>query len=197
MVELVINLDKNNVLRFLFTSFTFTITVLLPILSLIKLNSLDSEFLDRYWIEKVILVSSISIVLGILSTITRFLIYSFPRYSVKKQLISLVNSSLLITFLLVNSLLSKIIINFGRSSIILDFSGIFLLLTSLWLVFVGKQIFDLFDFKRNQNYYSKKVRESKKLVAPFPKNLIKCRNCGYMCRISWRKCPICNSKLKV
>jgi len=83
----------------------------------------------------------------------------------------------------------------------LDFTGLFLLLIAIWSLFLVKNVFDLIDFKVNERFYSKLIRENSKKSSKLKsdlgfKNLIKCHNYGYMCRISWKECPICKSYIK-
>jgi rubrerythrin len=76
-----------------------------------------------------------------------------------------------------------------------------LLLIFIWSLFLIKNLFDLIDFKVNERFYSKLIRDNSKKSSKLKsdlgfKNLIKCHNCGYMCRISWKECPICKSYIK-
>ncbi len=79
-----------------------------------------------------------------------------------------------------------------QKEITLNLSGVFLVSIIIWSLFVIKNTYDLIDYKINENYYKK---ANTRKTAKKPK-LIKCSKCNYMCRIEWKKCPICNSSLK-
>ena len=202
MIEVHLSLSKNNVLKIIFTSFTFIFTVLIPFISFMQFNFTEFKGVSiGNWEYLFLFVIFASIIIGVFSTISRYFIYSFPKYSVKKHIIVLLNSILFIAFLIVNSFLGKINLVSGNFYLSLDFTGLFLLLIAIWSLFLVKNVFDLIDFKVNEKFYTKLIRENSKMSSKLKsdlgfKNLIKCHNCGYMCRISWKKCPICQSFIK-
>jgi len=89
--------------------------------------------------------------------------------------------------------------------IVVDLSGVYILLIISALLFVIKAIFDVFDYKINQQYYSnnlknkrdthssqKKLKQRRKKLK---QRLIQCPKCKYACRKEWKKCPICDTNI--
>ncbi len=93
--------------------------------------------------------------------------------------------------------MSTIFVGVANVQIIINSSGVYILFTIIASFFVIKAIFDVIDFKVNQSYYTNELRrrrarfKQKKLG----QELAKCPKCKYACRIEWKKCPICETKI--
>ena len=177
--------------QFISTLLTFFLAFLLPILSYAQLYPVIAETKELSDLRFVIIFNSIfSIVVGGILTVLRYVAFYFNKRTLKRAAISFA-SALLVLFLLVSGAqLSVIQGNVENIYLFLDFGGVFLLLISLWALFVLKMAYNIVEIKlelgKTQATRLKKIRS---------KALIPCPNCKYMCRKQWKKCPICESAL--
>ena len=104
------------------------------------------------------------------------------------------------------SQMSTILIRIANLQLVVNSSGIFILLIIISLLYVAKSLFDLIDFKINKTQYDRilrreqttKIKRTKlktKLKEESEEKLIECPQCDYTCRMSWKKCPICETKI--
>lgn len=127
-------------------------------------------------------------------TILRYLIFNHLKYSIQRGALNLAFSICSVVFLSLYLGLSFISITSEDSQFSLNLSGILVLLIIIASLFTVKALFDLIDFKIHRIYYS---QENRKRLKRFPlKSLVECPQCKYMCRLSWKTCPICHTKLK-
>lgn len=207
-------LYRFKIMRISFTVINFLIVVIMPLFNYfnfkrVMIEDIDlSNFESRY--DSIILWD---LLVGVLMTVCTYMLFHYPKHSVKRGIIALIYSILFSVFLLVFSQMSIIHIKSKYAGIILDLERIFIILILVSCLFIIKNIYDLIDFKLNQTYYE---RERKKKIIKFLKDqgliksrgvikkfnlksesLIKCPNpkCNYMCRPDWRKCPLCKTKI--
>lgn len=185
-------ISKQNLIKIVVIGLTLIITVFLPILGYLQFkNSLEND-IDLGDLEaRYDLIIVWIVIIGILITVCSYLIFSFPKYSVNRGILSLINSILDFIFICFYSQMSIIYIEIENLSITLNLMGVFILIIVIWSLFIFKNLFDLIDFKRNRAYYDKIRRNQKKAT----KKLLECPECKYMCVVEWRKCPICNAQL--
>ena len=178
------------------TIFTFIITVVLPIIGYIQFKIIVPNDLYLSKLKQsydIIFIGTISI--GVLLTVSRYYLYSFPQYSLKRAIVNLLNSLLVLVFLSLTSQIGKLDLTLKNSNLYLDLTGVFLLLIAVGALYLVKNLYDLIDFKLNQDYYTTLFRKKKIEYKITPSPLLKCPQCKYMCRSEWKKCPICHTKL--
>lgn len=176
----------------------FVLTVILPVVGYNQIKSSLSGNIDLGTFKlKYDAVFISTIILGIILTGIRYFIYQFQRFSIKRGSLTLLNSILFTVILTINSQLGNLNITFENLSFYLNLSGVFVLLISVWVLFIIKNTYDLIDYKINSLAYEKLMREkSRKLNKRISKRLIKCSKCKYACRPEWKKCPICSTHLR-
>ena len=134
---------------------------------------------------KIIIISIFSIIVGGILTILRYVVFYFKKYTLKRTIINLTSTLLVLLILISNAQLSVFHVRIEGLNMYLDVQGIFVLLIISWLLVVFIVIYETFELK----LYSKK---NEKLSI---RRLIKCPKCKYLCRKEWKKCPICKSPL--
>lgn len=189
-------LNKQNLIQISLTSITFILTVLLPVLGYIQfyLNLANNIDLGNF-ILKYNLIFISTIIIGVLLSGLRYLLYRFPQFSAKRGFVSLLNSTFYVTFFTITAQIGNIHINFGNSSFSLNLTGVFIVLISVWSILIFKNTLDLIDYKINQSSYQKAIRQRVARKKNKLEKLIKCPNCKYTCRQAWKKCPICKTPL--
>lgn len=191
-----LNVNKNDVMQYFFTVFCFLTTVLIPILNyIIFKNSLVQGIILGDLEQKYEIITILVVIIGIIATVSIYLIYYFPKYSVKRSCLTLSQSIMDITLLIIFSQISLLSVFQDKFGLILDISGVYILLIITFLPFIFKNIFDVFDFKKNEEFYQRKLRAKTTRLLKESNRKIKCKNCSYICRKGWKKCPICNKKL--
>ncbi len=190
-----LKLDKQHILQISVTVLISCITIILPIISYIQfkitLNKNSSLGIFELKLDTVFI--SI-IIIGIILSALRYYNFQLPQFSVKRGILTLMNSILFVIFLSVIAQIGIINIDLENSSFYLNLTGVFIVLILVWALFIFKNIYDVIDFKLNQAYYSTSLRR-KQFLYKNSQKLIKCPKCKYMCRIGWKKCPICNTKI--
>jgi len=124
--------------------------------------------------------------------------FRYQKYSVSRGILLLAVSIMYLISTIASSQLSIIFVEVGKVQIITDFSGVYILLIIVMSLYIFKNLFDLTDYKINQSYYStilRKKRTAPSLQKKFRRKLDKCPKCKYMCRIGWKKCPLCKTKI--
>ncbi|MFW9969593.1 MAG: hypothetical protein ACFFDF_05280 [Candidatus Odinarchaeota archaeon] len=214
MARDLILLLKNNKTQFYqiaFTSFTIIMTVIIPIINYINLKTLiknlncancpnlaDSSInlggLDTLYNSLIYFF----IISGLIVSICAYFIFKYQKYSVQRALLLLIVSIMYFTDTVSSSQLSIIFIEVAKIQIITNFSGVYILFIVIMSLYVFKNVFDVIDFKVNHSHYVnvlRKERSDRTKYNKFHKKLIKCPKCKYMCRIGWKKCPICKTKI--
>jgi len=189
-------MNKNDFLQYFFTIFVFLTTILIPILNYIAFqDSLVQGITLGDLEQKFGIITVIVVFIGIIATVSTYLIYYYPRYSVRRGYLTLSQSILDLLFLVAFSQMGSISIFLEGSGIVLHLGGVYILLFVAFLPFVFKNIFDIIDFRKNKQFYQRKLRAKAAYLLKESNRKIKCRNCSYICRKGWKKCPICNTKL--
>jgi hypothetical protein len=138
------------------------------------------------------------IILGIVISFCTYFIFNHQKYSLKRGTLLLAVSIMYLISTIALSKLSIIFVEVEKVQIITDFSGVYILLIIIMFGYIIKNLFDLIDFKINQLYYStflRKARANSFIKRNIKGKLTKCPKCKYMCRIRWKKCPICEAKI--
>lgn len=190
-------LNKNEKIQLLATVFAFVLIVILPLINYIYFKTSIIEGIDIGDLE--IRYDSIIIILliiGVITTLFTYLIFNYPKYSIKRAAITLTQSLLDVAFVFTFSLIGSFFISFGKFRLLFDISRVYLLIIIALIPFVIKNTLDIIDFKKNRNYYQMIERRKEIRLKKSANALIKCKKCDYMCRIGWKKCPICKTKLK-
>lgn len=102
--------------------------------------------------------------------------------------------------------MGNITIKIANIQLVVNFFGVFSLFIIISILYVAKALFDLIDFKINKTRYDRilrreqttKIKQAKlktKLKEESEEKLIECTRCGYACKMSWKKCPICETKI--
>ena len=155
-----IHFPKRTLVQIVFTLLTIVLTVLHPFVGYIQIKSMSSNEIDIGNLENKIDIVFVSIIIiGISLSIIRYLIYRTQRFSIKRGILNLLNSILIIIFLGVTAQLGSFQITTGDALFSLNSTGLFLLLIAVWALLILKYIYDLFDFTINQSYYKRKIRE--------------------------------------
>lgn len=187
----------SDVSQLVITIVVFVTTVLFPIVNYYIFKESLVQGIEVGDLEQrydIIIVMVVCI--GVLTTVVTYLIYYFPRYSLKRGYLAFLQSILDILFLIIFSQMSSVSVFFEGSGVIIDFGGVYTLLLIAISLFVFKNIFDIIDFRRNKDFYNRKLRAKEALASKESNRKIKCGNCGYVCRKGWKKCPICSTRLK-
>lgn len=114
------------------------------------------------------------IVVGLLISICSYMYFRYPKYSVRKGVITLSHSVLDLIFLIIFSQFAIINIfskndcgscsDYGVSGISLDLSGLYIIIIIVSSLFVLKNAYDLFEFKINEKYYITRLREQRLIL---------------------------------
>lgn len=203
--------NKTRIYQICFTFFTVIMTTGMPIVNYINfktlLNSVNCPTCPNLSNNQINLggleatydiLIYFFIVFGITISVCAYLIFRFQKYSVRRGILLLAISIMYLISTIASSQLSIIFVEVAKVQIITDFSGVYILLTIIMTLYIFKNLFDLIDFKINQSYYStilRKKRTAPSLQKKFRRKLDKCPKCKYMCRIGWKKCPICKTKI--
>lgn len=176
------------------TVLSFVLTVLIPILSYIYFKSSVTDDIDVGDFEaKYNIIIIWAVIFGMMITGCTYLTFNFPKYSIKRGITSLTQSILELIIILLFSQFRTIRISDNDVELIFDITGIFVVLITVCAIFIIKNLYDLIDFKINQkSYFTGNIKNK-----GISNKLKKCSNCKYMCRLEWKKCPICHSKLKI
>ena len=194
---MIFDLRKEEIYQLLATWVAFLFSILLPLVNYFTFKSFLSSGINVGSLETTYdIVILITLILGICSTIITYLVYRLPKHSIQRGFLALSQNISSIVLIIVFSNLGRFWLIYENVSLYLDIRGIYLLLIIGVIPFVLKNIYDLIDFKRNSDYYTKLQRRKKHQLVKKSNKLIKCRNCDYMCRVGWKKCPICKTKLK-
>lgn len=149
------------------------LTVGIPIINYIIFKTSITQGLASDNLEKKydLLIMGI-ITVGILISICSYMYFKCPKFSVRRGAISLTHSILDLVFLILFSQFAIINIisksdcascsGYSISGISLNLSGVFAMLIILSSLFVIKNLYDLLDFKINENYYMTWRREQRK-----------------------------------
>lgn len=154
-----------------------------------------SDIEEMAYLRSFVVVNlTLSIVIGLMLTILRYIVYFFDKHTLKRSFVNFVSAALVMILLESSSQIGVVRISLEDLSMILDISGIFILLVASWSLVVFKTIYDLTEIKFN-NEDVKDTTKYRKLEKIRSRGLVKCPKCKYKCRKEWKKCPICNSKL--
>lgn len=135
---------------------SLVLTAFLPLFAFLQIGSDLINYIPKSGIIIVVIV-----VIGILASSARYAIYQYPQYSVKRALFSLFNSSLILIYLALFSLLSSMNAIEGTTFIAISFTGVFLLLSLPWIVFLVRDVYNLIDFSLHEEDYIKTMREQR------------------------------------
>ena len=155
-----LKLKKKAQWQIFLTVSTFIITVILPISGYFQFDSILSRTIGNLGKLKVKYnyVFITLTVIGSILTIVRYSMYNVPQYSIKQGSLNLANSIFFIVFLSTMAQLGNINITMENFSLNLNLIGVFVVLIMVWSLFIIKNLCDLLDFKRNQSYYEKLLR---------------------------------------
>ena len=171
----------------LVTFFSVVLYIVLPFTNFIQINLALSkiEGNQHLWDNSFFLfITSISV--GITLTILRYFMLKNPKNKLKYKLIHhVLILALLISFLRI----SDLYVSIRGSSIGLDIKGLLLLTIFAWIPFLIIPTYELFISAR------KKSNRSNIQHKIFQRAYLKCPDCKYLCKKTWKKCPICESKL--
>lgn len=172
VLEMNLRWNKKVILQISLTVITFIITILLPIVGYFQFsriltdNSLCSQCptyqmdLENLQVRYNFIFITL-ILIGVILTILRYSIYKFPQYSIKQGFLNLLNSIFFVLFLSIIAQLGIINISLEGFSLSLNLTGVFLLIIAVWSLFIIKNVFDLYDFKKNRIYYENLLRSTK------------------------------------
>ena len=160
MGEIKLNFSKNNIIQIFLTSLTFILTIILPIFGYFQFNISTEKYLENFRV-RYHLVFIGTIIIGVILTCLRFYMYHFSEFTVKRGLLNLLNSIFFVLFLSITAQLAKININMENFSLNLNLTGVFVFLIIVWSLFIIKNLYDLYDFKKNRIYYENLVRNKK------------------------------------
>lgn len=196
-INTILKLARSQIFQILYTIISFIVTILLPIVGYFQIKAstecVSCINVNFGYFEEIIDQAIIwLIVIGIFITLTRYLIYYFPKFSFKRATFSLLNSILFVIFFITSSALAVLEATYQNQQLYIDLRGVFVLLISFWGLFLFRDIFNIIDFKINEDKYITEFRKEK-----FRQNqLVKCPKCNYSCKLKWKKCPICKAMLK-
>lgn len=177
------------------TLFTFLFVFLIPLITYTQLYPMISDFEEIAYLRSIVFVNFIlSIVIGALLTVLRYIVYYFDKHTLKRSFINFVSAVLVMVLLVSNSQIGVVHINLESSSLFLDFNGIFILLVASWSLVLFKTIYDIAEIKSSSDEAKDKTKHRKREKIR-NRGLVKCPKCKYTCRREWKKCPICHSKL--
>lgn len=143
---------------------------------------------------------------GLTVTICSYFINRFQKYSTQRGILMFIISIVYLINIIFSSQMSTILIKIANIQLVVNSFGVFVLLIVVSLLYVSKALFDLIDFKINKTQYDRilrkeqttKVKQEKlkaKLKEESKEELAECPQCNYTCRVSWKKCPICEAKI--
>ena len=147
-----LKLNKKALWQICLTISTFILTVILPIFGYIqfnKISSMNQLDLGNLQIRYSYVFSTLAIT-GIFLTILRGSSLKIPQYSMKKRWLNLGNSVLFLAFLSIMAQLGIIDIVMQNFTIYLNLIGVFILLILTWSLFIIKNLYDLYDYKKNR-----------------------------------------------
>jgi hypothetical protein len=152
-----VNLSRTLMIQITTTVLMLIFTVILPIISYIQFDTsadnLPSSLILRY---RVVLTSMIGI--GILMTCSRFFVFRYPKYSVRRGILNLLSFLLLLVYFEITAQLGKINAVMESASFSFDLTGVFYVLIGAWSLLVIKNMYDLYDFRKNERYYKQNAR---------------------------------------
>ncbi|MHA2050474.1 MAG: hypothetical protein ACW986_12725 [Promethearchaeota archaeon] len=85
---------------------------------------------------------------------------SISPYTVRRGMVNLLSSLLLLIYFGMTSQLGKINLIMEASSLTLDLTGTFLVLIGVWSLLVLKNVYDIYDFRKNARQYKQNVTRS-------------------------------------
>ena len=177
------------------TLITFLFAFLLPLITYAQLYPMFSDSEEMAYLRSFVFVNlALSIVIGVLLTVLRYIVYYFDKHTLKRSLINFLSAVLVLILLVSNSQIAVVNINLKGFSMILNFNGTFILLIASWSLVVFKTIYDIAEIKLISKD-AKDVTKYRKREKIRSRGLVKCPKCKYTCRREWKKCPICDSKL--
>ncbi|KKM03490.1 hypothetical protein LCGC14_1773880 [marine sediment metagenome] len=146
------------------------------------------------------------VLVGITITICSYFINRFQKYSVQRGILMFIISFVYLFNILFSSQMGNITIKIANIQLVVNFFGVFSLFIIISILYAAKALFDLIDFKINKTRYDRilrreqttKIKQAKlktKLKEESEEKLIECTQCGYACKMSWKKCPICETKI--
>ena len=192
-----LKLDRNDIIQIISTISSFVLTIVLPLVNYITFKNIIREEIVLSDLEsRYNIIIIFAVIIGVMITGCTYIFFKYPKYSVNRGIVTLTHSVLNVLFLAVFSQMAIFNISFKGSGISLNLSGLFIILTAVLSLLIGKSLYDLIDFKLNQNYYRTFLRKQKFKDRKAKQKLVKCPNCKYMCQMKWSKCPICNSRLR-
>ncbi len=148
-----VNLSRTFIIQITSTVLMFIFTVILPVISYVRfdvsVDNLPSSLSLRF---KVVLISMIGI--GILMTCSRFFVFRYPKYSAGRGILNLLSSVLLLVYFGITAQLGKINVVLESASFSLDLTGVFYVLIGAWSLFIAKNLYDFYDFRKNERYYT-------------------------------------------
>jgi len=90
---------------------------------------------------------------GFIVTICTYFISRFQKYSLQRGILMFSISIAYLINILFSSQMSTILIKVANVQIMVNFSGVFILLIIISLLYVSKSLFDLVDFRVNKSRY--------------------------------------------
>ncbi|MFW9949207.1 MAG: hypothetical protein ACFFKA_03655 [Candidatus Thorarchaeota archaeon] len=168
------------------TTITFVLSFLIPLLNMIQLKNLiiDSPSLS-YLLTITELNLYLTVFIGPTLTGIRYYLSNFPKQSVKRSWLNLCYYALALVLIIGISQFSTLTITEINIIINFNLSGITTLLIFAWGLLFIKPTYTLIIFK----FAKTPLERIQKRI------LIKCSNCNYTCKKTWKECPICKSSL--
>lgn len=189
---------RAKLIQIFLTLFTLVILVIIPAISyiLFKITYSNDALLEIFALKYDLVFITI-IISGIVLTVMRYMMYNYPKYTLRRGTLNLLHSIIIVVMIAITSQIGNITIKLPDSGFSLNLANVFLLLITIWSLFIAKHVYDIIDFKIHHIYYDKLRRElSQQPRADFRgKNLVECPNCNYMCKSYWKSCPICHALL--
>lgn len=143
---------RNKIFQIIYTSVSFITTFLLPIVGYFQIKITTKECSNCPNVEYGSFIEIVDqtfiwlFLFGAFITLTRYLIYCFPKFSFQRSGLSLLNSMLFVAFFIKSSSLATLNATYKNQQLFIDFSGVFVLLISFWSLFIVRDIFNTVDF---------------------------------------------------
>lgn len=204
----IININKAHLLRIFLLVLNILITILMPIFNYIGFKNILSDIecstcpslinnpinLGTFEAKYDVFIY-LYVFIGMVVSSCSYVIFKFQKYSVQRGFLLFLISIMYIIFIALSSQLSIIFITVSKIQIIMNFSGVYIIFLIVFSLYALKNLFDLVDFKINQSHYITILRKRRFMQKKFNQKMITCSNCEYMCRVDWKKCPICKTKI--
>lgn len=206
----IMRIDKSRLLQFFITIFSTVFTIILPVINYIdfknSLSNVECESCPDLNKNQIDLGSFeisfdvfiyINVILGILITSCSYLIFEFQKYSLQRRFLLFFITLMYVIFFTFSSQLSTVFITVPNIQLTIDFSGIYIIFLVAFSIYSLKNIFDIVDFKINQGQYTTTLRKKRFIQKKLNQKPVNCIKCDYRCKVGWKECPICKTKIIV